>query len=614
VARGVVAGVLLAMMTVGTVAQDGVVKDSRGVLVLYSNSRLLPANIDVDRALREVLATSALEVEIYDEFLDLPRFGGADHERTEATYLAGKYAARPPEAIVAVGEEALGFLFKVRQDLFPRALLTYCGVGPEFLESLPELSALAVGVPDVYDPQGTIDQALRLHPRARRLVLVTGGGPFGRSWEEVLRREAPRLAGRATVETLAGLPHREVLERLAELGRDAVVFTPGYFSDSDGGWLQPFQSVAEMSAASGAPIYCPYDTLLDAGCVGGVMTAFSESARQTGEIVAAVLEGASPAALRLPAVMPRRLHLDWRELRRWGIQERALPPDAVLHHRPPTFLEQYWKEAIVAASVILVQTLLIGLLAAERRRRRAAESVERARLLELAHVSRVAVAGELTGSIAHEISQPLAAILSNAEAAEIILASGAGTRGELHQILSDIRRDDLRASEIVGRLRSLLARREVDRQLVELNELLREVEAVLRPEARGRRASLDLQPASPPAAVLGDRIQLLQVLINLLLNAMDAVAELPEDRRRIQVTIVRIATGVMVTVRDRGPGIAPDALPKLFDSFYSTKRNGLGLGLSIVRTIVEAHSGRIEVESTAGEGAAFHVELPGAMV
>jgi signal transduction histidine kinase len=216
----------------------------------------------------------------------------------------------------------------------------------------------------------------------------------------------------------------------------------------------------------------------------------------------------------------------------------------------------------------------------------------------------------LTASIAHEINQPLGAVQTSADAADMILQSGGDRREDLLRIVTRIRRDNLRASDVIRQLRALLAKHEPERKAFELNAAITDVVTLLGAEARQRHISLDARPASTPTYVEGDQTQIKQVLINLVLNAMDAVGDAAEDRRGIFVSVERVASGAVVTVRDRGHGIAPELLSKLFDSFFSTKERGMGLGLSIARTIVEAHGGRIWAESAAGEGAAFHVELP----
>jgi C4-dicarboxylate-specific signal transduction histidine kinase len=228
----------------------------------------------------------------------------------------------------------------------------------------------------------------------------------------------------------------------------------------------------------------------------------------------------------------------------------------------------------------------------------------------LARASRLALAGELTGAIAHEINQPLGAILSNADAGDLLLNSGMDRREELRAVLADIRRDDLRASEVIQRLRDLLGKHVVERKELDLNEVVSDLESIMRAEARRRGVVLEIRRGPAGLAIVGDRVQIQQVLINLVLNAMDAVAEEPEVRRTVVVSVAKGATGAVLAVRDRGRGIAPEHRTRLFEPLFSTKRNGMGLGLSITRSIVEAHGGRIWAESAPDDGTLFQVELP----
>jgi signal transduction histidine kinase len=583
--------------------------ETRHVLVLYSNNRLLPANLEFEAGLRETLANST---ELSAEFLDYPRFDGESYIRALALFLNEKYARRPPTVLVVGGEEALGFLLRHRAELFPRVPVVHTAVARSFLSSFPPLPADVVGVPIQYDFPGTIDLALRWHPRARRLVVVTGTSAQDRAWEAKLRGEVARFQDRATVEFFAGLPTRAVLDRLSGLGGDAVVFTPGYFEDGEGHQFVPREAARLMAAATAAPVYGPFDPFIGTGIVGGSMPSFAAMGRQAGEIANALLAGVAPTALCLPEIMLTTVNVDWRQVRRWDIDANAIPGDAIVRFKAPTFLEAHRNEAIVAAAVFLLQAGLIAWLLVERRHRRLANLAVQQLRFELAHAARLAVAGELTGAIAHEINQPLGAILSNADTADLLLASGADRRDALREILADIRRDDLRASTVIQRLRALLAKQPVERQPFDLNGAVREMEPVLRPEARRRGVALDVQSAATAAPLAGDRVQIQQVLLNLVLNALEAVNGLPEARRTVAVSVERDADRVILVVRDRGHGIAPEHLPKLFDSFFSTKRQGMGLGLSIARTLVEANGGHIWAEPGSGEGAVFRAEWPAA--
>lgn len=585
--------------------------ETRNVLVLYANSRLLPANVQYDHGLRETVRISAQRpVALFDEFLDVARFSGQAYTDAVVSYLRTKYASRPPALIVVANEEALSFLVSNRAALFPQVPVVHMSVGRSFLRSSPALSADIVGVPIEYEFSGTIEQALRWHPQARHLVIVTGASVRDRGWEARLRSEVPRFKERASAEFLAALPTAALLKRLGELGNDALVFTTGYYTDGDGRSFTPRESVEAMARAATAPVYGPFNTFIGSGIVGGRMPNYAAMGRQAGEIVNALLDGAEPASLRLPEIMPTTLNVDWRQLRRWGIDENAIPGDSIVHFREPGLWEEHHKELIAGAIVFLLQAALIAWLLFERRQRRLAEQAIQKQRLELAHASRLGIVGELTGSIAHELNQPLGAILSNADAAELMLESGADRRDELRQILADIRRDDLRASEVIHRLRLLLTRHEVERQAFDLNDVASEMASLLRSEVQRRGLSLDIQTEPAAATLVGDRTQIQQVLINLLLNAMDAVADLPEARRSILVSVTVRAGAITLAVSDRGHGIAPENLSQIFDSFFTTKPQGMGLGLSIARTLVEAHGGRLHAENRPGGGALFRIEWP----
>ena len=261
----------------------------------------------------------------------------------------------------------------------------------------------------------------------------------------------------------------------------------------------------------------------------------------------------------------------------------------------------------------LAQAALIAALLVQHARRRHAELALQRHRGELFHAARLATMGELTASIAHEVNQPLGAILANVDAADMLLESGNVPREALREILADVRRDDLRASEVVRRLRALLAKHETAHERLDVNATTAEVLRLLAAEIRRRgvEVTTEFDPQLPD--VRGDRVQLQQVVLNLVVNAMDAVADLTAGRRRVLVRTRSIAGGrVEVAVSDRGPGIAAEQIEKLFDSFFTTKPRGMGLGLSIARTIVEAHGGRIWAESDGRSGATLRFTLPGA--
>jgi len=228
---------------------------------------------------------------------------------------------------------------------------------------------------------------------------------------------------------------------------------------------------------------------------------------------------------------------------------------------------------------------------------------------ELAHLSRVATVSELSGSLAHELNQPLGIILSNAQAAQELLQQDPPVVGEVSEILGDIVAADRRAAEIIQRLRALLKRGEVSLQSLPLNELIEEVLRLVNADLIGRGVTVirNFAPGLPP--VTGDRIQLQQLTLNLILNGADAMTGNAPGARRLHITTARHNSTVLVSVRDEGAGLPPD-VESLFQPFFTTKSQGLGLGLSICRSIITAHHGRLWAEPHPERGAVFHFELP----
>ena len=240
-------------------------------------------------------------------------------------------------------------------------------------------------------------------------------------------------------------------------------------------------------------------------------------------------------------------------------------------------------------------------------------SVERATARqrdEFAHLSRVAMLGELSGSLAHELNQPLTAILSNAQAAQRFLAQSPPRVDKLAEILTDIVKSDHRAGAVIQRLRSLLRKEEAQRHPLDINEVVEESLRLMRSDLLNRQVAVSTDLAEALPAVSGDRNQLQQVLLNLVINGCDAMDGREADRRLLVRTQTTAHGDVEVSVADRGAGIPLADLERIFEPFMTTKAKGMGLGLAICRSIVEAHGGRLWATNNPDRGATLHCELP----
>ncbi len=232
---------------------------------------------------------------------------------------------------------------------------------------------------------------------------------------------------------------------------------------------------------------------------------------------------------------------------------------------------------------------------------------------ELAHVTRVSMLGELAASMAHELNQPLAAILSNAQAARRFLAAPGADLDTIRDILDDIVRDDKRAGDVIHRLRSMVQKKQVMvPDALDLNELVHDALHLLNSELISRNVDLELGLAPSLPAVHAGRVEMQQVLLNLMVNAMDAVQEKPVDQRKIRVATLAVKGAVRVAVRDWGDGILDHLMPDIFRPFFTTKQQGLGMGLAVSRSMIDSCGGRLWAENDPGGGALFQFELPAA--
>jgi two-component system sensor kinase FixL len=242
--------------------------------------------------------------------------------------------------------------------------------------------------------------------------------------------------------------------------------------------------------------------------------------------------------------------------------------------------------------------------------RKLAEAEARSMREELARVVRMTTLGQLTATIAHEVNQPLTGIMANAQAARKFLQSATPDLEEIREIIEDIIEDDQRASRVLQRLRSMLRRREPELVTIDVNHLVADVVRFLHSDAVIRNVEVlqELEPALP--VLQGDLVQLQQVLVNLVLNGLEAMASVPVDSRRITIRTERTAGGLLVTVMDSGPGLGDKSLDELFELFHTTKADGMGMGLPIARSIVEAHGGRLVASNNPDGGATFSFTLP----
>lgn len=547
-------------------------------------------------------------VTIYAEDLDLEHFGGEDYEASLRQLLKEKYRDKPLGVLVAVGAEALGFVLRSRDELWPGIPIVFTMVNESDLRGLKlptDVTGNIVGV----KLADNIKAARAVVKDLKSIYIV------GDTWERQAvfhnwKEEIGSVAGDLHVVELMGLTMAELRQRVSELPEHSAIIYSSMYSDGQGVFLRPAPAMSLIAEKANRPIVVPSETLLPVGGIGGYGLVPHVIGAEAARLASRILYGEQASDIPPRAIDAVAPVFNWRQMQRWGVAESDLPPGSEIRFRDASPWERYRWQSLAVMAVILIQAGLISILLHERRKRNEAERESRQRLSELAHIGRQAAAGELSSSIAHELNQPLGAILTNAETAELILKSPSPDLVELREIITDIRRDDLRASEVIHHMRSFLTRAPFELRDIDLNDVMREAFGFLAVQAASRNVALYFNAFPEALPIRGDAIQLQQVILNLVLNSMEAMAAMPYGRAVIGRTELNGGSSAIVSISDSGPGIPAEKLAMIFDPFFTTKRSGMGVGLSIARTIVQAHKGQIWAENLPEGGAVFRLSMP----
>ena len=413
--------------------------ETRRVILLFDERSELPglAALDAD-FVRSLNSASADRIEIYREDMDLSRFGSEPYKDLLRNFLRAKYSHTKIDLIVPVMGPALDFVLSGEAAFPPEAPIVFCGVDSRYLagRSLPPHVR---GVTLKRDFAPTLEIAFRLHPSTQRVVIVGGTSAFDTQLLESARQEFRAFEGRVSFTYLTALPFQQLLTEVAQLPPRTIVMYTSLFQDGVGEAFVPHDAVSRISAAASVPVYGFVDQYVGRGIVGGNLYSLAAHGTRAGMLAADVLNGkqAEPAVIEAAS---NKLVFDWHQMKRWNIGAADVPLGSEIRFRDSRVWQQYPWETAAAAAALLLQAAFIFVLLYEHSRRRSAELELRQRLDELAHIGRHATAGELSTSIAHELNQPLGAILNNVETAAILLNSPKPDIDEVKAILEDVKR------------------------------------------------------------------------------------------------------------------------------------------------------------------------------
>jgi signal transduction histidine kinase len=565
---------------------------------------------DYAEAIRsEISRKSKTPVDYHDHSLLNARLGADKSDDPFVDYLDAVYSKVAPDLIIAFGAPAASFVQQYRDRLFPGTPMLFTAIEARRVQR-DKLTENDTVVATHNDFAAAFANLLHVLPDTKTIVIVNGVSPNEKFWEGELRRELAQFSNRVELKWFTDLSFEAILKNTANLAPHTAIFWHLMNVDAAGVTHEQNAALNRLTSSANTPTFSFLDVFFGDGLLGGSMQSVKEGSELAAAVALRVLGGEKAGDIKTPPTENALPKYDWRQMQRWNISESRLPPGSEVLFREPTAWQRYsWQIALIIA-LVLLQAGLITILLSEHRQRRLAEVQARQRMAELAHVNRFSMAGELTASIAHEMNQPLGAILTNAETADAILNSPSPDIAELKDIVKDILQDDRRAGEVIRRMRSLLQKAPFELKNLNLNDLVRETVEFLSTLTIAQKVELVGVITPDTLPMLGDHIQLQQVILNLVVNGIDAMRDTPSQERVISIQTSRVENFAELSVSDCGPGIPDDKLKEVFEPFYTSKVQGMGMGLSIARTIIEAHHGLIWAKNLDHGGASFRIRLP----
>jgi signal transduction histidine kinase len=571
-------------------------REAKRVLVLYSEDKDHPAHGLTEQGIRAAFRSNKFfEVQLYTEYLDLSRFKGPGHARAMADYLNRKYAGTKIDVIITVYPAAIDFLIREEGKVFPGVPIVACEIDrgtAENLDRSPWRSFTTVVI--IGDNAAKVlDSALQLRPETKRIALIAGTASNDTSSEQIFRTGLKPYAGKIDLIDLTKLPMQEILARVGSLPPETLVLYSSVFRDGAGRSFVPREALSLISAATNRPVFGLYDSYMGYGIVGGSLMSFEQQGREAAALALRIMGGESPASIPFGGEEAYVNVYDWRELKRWGISEKVLPPGSIVKFKTPSIWEEHWRVILGGIFFMVIETLLIiGLFVNIHKRRRANEIVRKSqedyrdlagKLLTSQETERSRLARELHD----DLSQRLAALaietgfierdspsISQAAAAKVqeIREGLVDLSGSIHDIsrrlhpsiLEDLGLADAIQSECDG-----LARREPIEVHFE---------------------SRDCPPRIP-----------LHISLCLYRITQESLRNIVKHARatKVHVSLTGGKEMIHLLIKDNGSGFNPIQLPR-----------EPGLGLVSMRERVRLIQGEIIIRSQPGQGTTIEIKAP----
>lgn len=591
-------------------------KENKNILILLSFSPSQPAyKIFIDEIRQKLIQEFGDAYTMYMEYLETEKYPEANYPKERFDLYNETYRKIKLDLLICIGVNVISPIKKYGESyLFnlPTISLDYDFSELGYYADLTLNDQTAV-LDLKLDFEATLSYALKLFPKTSSIYFISGVARFDNQLSAISEKAAEKIKGSRNITFIKDTSMDDIVRMVHNLPENSLVFVTSFIMDKK---LVPYynpDAIRIISRESNAPVFHYNSIGIGSGSVGGYILSFQKVGQQIGESAVKILKGINPNSIEVTQKEYYEYLFDWRQLKRWNIANSDLiPKESTILFKDVNLLEEYkWVLGAVLLFLVLQSMLIANLIHLNRNQKLMTKKIIETenKYREFLHEDRSLRLGQLTASLSHELNQPLTAILSNAQAGINFVNSNEATPELLKEIFQKIVDNDKRGASILGSIRGMLKLESREKEKINLNALINEVAAVLHSEATRLNTKLNIELTDEKVNVLADGIQIQQVLLNFILNALQSMEKINSSIKIITVSLSKNNEDVIVSVRDRGKGIDEGEMEKLFKPFITSKKEGTGIGLAICRSIIEEHKGKIWAENMTDGGAKFSFSL-----
>jgi len=588
----------------------------RNVVIIFSYSSTLPAYENILTGIKSTIRENIDEpVNIISEYLDIGRSDNDDYARLIINMYNSKLKEFNIDLLITVGPGINDLLLKYGSSELKALKTVNCDADIPGRITLRDLKIrYGIELLTNFKVVNTLKEAFALFPDYKDVFVISGVSSLDSYFGSLLRQTENEFEPLHHFKFISGLTMDSTISFVRTIPANSIVVVPGFLLDAAKIPFSTPEVLDIISRNSRAPVFPITDAAVNKkGGIGGYLFSYNSFGKEAGRISREILNGKQINDIILNRNNFYEHIYDWNELKRWHLTDsKAIPSNSIFYNRDDSFFELYKWYILGVFLFILSQTFLILYLFRLNKRQKEinlkmeeTESMYR----ELIRTDRLSKMSTLTASLSHELFQPLAAIRYTAEAGKLFIDSDKLEMSKAYQMFENILEDDIRATKIITSVKSLMKTDSQEKENVDLNALISETATLISTDVKKDKIKIKVACDADKIIVFGNKIQLQQVLMNFIRNAAAAMEKNDPENKILGITLKVIKDEAIVSVRDSGPGIDASVREKLFKPFVSTKKDGFGIGLTLCKSLIESHNGKIWAEDLPEGGTMFSFSL-----